>query len=71
MKKRIIKSTYHPFLFCLCVFSHLVVIQVPFQQQQHSYTLVYHLSCHASQVLCDADRSEVFKPDPANQVPLN
>lgn len=47
-EKKIIKSTYHPFLFCLCVFSHLVVIQVPFQQQRHSCTLVYHLSYHAS-----------------------
>lgn len=40
MRDQLIKSTYHPFLFCLCVFSHLVVTQVPFQQQQHNYTCV-------------------------------
>lgn len=58
-EKKIIKSTYHPFLFCLCVFSRLVVIQVPFQQQQHSYTLVCHFHAMHPQVLCNADTSEV------------
>lgn len=49
------KINLPPFLFCLCVFSHLVVIQVPFQQQYIATHLcatlhTMHPRCFAMQI---------------------